>query len=120
LRASVFIIYKPIDVSFVSIVAQNNAWPGLLLGANITVNEPKETAEVPVAYLKLLFYDKSYTLVESKIQQITAIAYQNWQELVLDYTAQQDGYLQVLVANESTKDTWFDDMTIQHTPTFIV
>ncbi len=37
-----------------------------------------------------------------------------------DFVATQDGSLQVLVANESEKNVWFDDIEITHTQDLIV
>gem|GEM_PF-3778021 len=42
------------------------------------------------------------------------------QELQLQLTAPEDGFVQVLVANESSVDVWFDDIEITYTPSMIV
>ena len=44
-----------------------------------------------------------------------------WERLALDFTAHENGYLQIFVANESeTTNAWFDDLKISHTKNLIV
>ena len=43
-----------------------------------------------------------------------------WQQLRIEYRAVQEGYAQVLVANESEKAAWFDDISVKHEPALIV
>ncbi|MDJ1506632.1 hypothetical protein [Xanthocytophaga agilis] len=42
-------------------------------------------------------------MIASKIRQVTEAAEEGWKELHLSYVAEQDGYVQILVANESAK-----------------
>jgi RHS repeat-associated protein len=51
---------------------------------------------------------------------ISSAAGQNWQELKLHYKAEQDGFVQVFVYNESGQEVFFDDITIRKDPALIV
>jgi hypothetical protein len=78
---------------------------------------------VPVAYLKYIVYDKQYQPLKDTLIGITSKAAAingGWEALGFDMTAAQDGYVQVLVANESSTDVWFDDLEITYTPGLIV
>ncbi|MDJ1505196.1 LamG-like jellyroll fold domain-containing protein [Xanthocytophaga agilis] len=75
---------------------------------------------VPVGYLQILVYDKNYVLKMSKLRQLSEVAEQGWEELHLSYVAEQDGYVQILIANESVKPVWFDDMKISYSRDLIV
>ena len=76
---------------------------------------------VPTAYVQYLFYDENYTFLRSEIQMVPLAARNAWQELVLpDLTANVDGYVQVLVANESNVDVYFDELAITYQPAIAV
>ncbi|MDJ1505728.1 hypothetical protein [Xanthocytophaga agilis] len=74
----------------------------------------------PVGYLNILVYNKDYTLISSKIRQVTQAASECWEELYLSHVAIEDGYVQILLANESEKAVWFDDIKVNHSRDLIV
>ena len=88
------------------------------LGLSPVSNPP---AGVPKAQLRYLFYDKDNKFISSQSVPVSAAAANSWLKLTLpQFTATQDGYLQVLVVNESNVDVWFDDLAITHTEALIV
>jgi len=104
----------------------SNLWDKLKVGLSFplasTATAPQDNS-VPVAYLKYIFYDKGYNPTRDLIVPVTSAALAangGWEELSFDITASEEGYVQVLVANESDKAVWFDDLTIKHTPALIV
>jgi len=104
----------------------SNLWDKLKLGLSFplasTATAPQDNA-VPVAYLKYIFYDHNYNPTRDLIVPVTSAALAangGWEGLSFDITASEDGYVQVLVANESDKAVWFDDLEIKHTPALIV
>jgi RHS repeat-associated protein len=73
--------------------------------------------QAPTAYIKYIFYDKDNNYVSSQIKYVTIGAKDNsqWEKLTLpDFVAEQDGYLQVFVANESNMAVWFDNLKFNH------
>ena len=75
----------------------------------------------PKAYVQYMFYDENYVFVRSEIRMVPLSAKDNWQQLTLpNLSASVDGYVQVLVANESNVDVYFDDLTIQYQPAMAV
>jgi|GEM_PF-2679954 len=101
--------------------SESNRNPTLLnLGLGLSP-VPNPANGVPKAQLRYLFYDKDNRFVSSQSVPVTASAANNWSRLALpQFTATQDGYLQVLVVNESNVDVWFDDLSITHTEALIV
>jgi RHS repeat-associated protein len=98
----------------------NNSYPKLLAGVRVQVGQPTSTGQ-PIAYLKWIFYDTQGNVLDSRIKQVTSLATTEWELLATDdFVANQDGSLQVLVANESEKNVWFDDIEITHTQDLIV
>jgi hypothetical protein len=80
----------------------------LQVGINVRPVVTPVNNSVPKAYVQYLFYDESYTFMGSQIAMVPLSAKDNWQELVLpDLSASVDGYVQVLVANESNVDVYF-------------
>ena len=78
-------------------------------------------SQVPKAYVQYLFYDENYTFIRSEIKMVPLAAKNTWQPLVLtDLTAEVDGYVQVLVANESNQDVYFDELSILYKPAIAV
>jgi RHS repeat-associated protein len=106
-----------------------NLWDRLKLGLSFELARPvsQQDNSVPVAYLKYICYDKDYKPLKDGYIAITAAALASpttggagWEGLSFDMTASEDGYVQVLVANESDKAVWFDDLLIKHSPALIV
>jgi RHS repeat-associated protein len=91
---------------------------GLALGASIAAFQSEEG--VPNAYLKYIVLDQDSQYVYSDVQVISSAAGQSWQELNLYYKAEQDGFVQVFVYNESGQEVFFDDVTIRNDPALIV
>jgi len=101
--------------------SESNRNPALLnlgLGLSPVTNPP---AGVPKAQLRYLFYDKDNKFVSSQSVAVSAAATNSWLKLTLpQFSASQDGYLQVLVVNESNVDVWFDDLSITYTEALVV
>jgi RHS repeat-associated protein len=81
-----------------------------------------EDASAPHAYIKYIFYDKDHHFIRKEIKyvQLTASQPAGMYLSLPDLIAEQSGYVEVFVANESNRKVWFDDLTITHTPTLIV
>jgi hypothetical protein len=60
----------------------------------------------------LTAYDSTGSYISSDYQLLTSEARDNWQQLKLEYTAGQDGYVEVFTANESGQDAYFDDLLL--------
>jgi RHS repeat-associated protein len=104
----------------------SNLWDKLKVGLSFplasTATAPQDNT-VPVAYLKYIFYDHNYNPTRDLIVPVTSAALAangGWEGLSFDITASEEGYVQVLVANESDKAVWFDDLQIKHSPALIV
>ncbi|MCC5931853.1 MAG: hypothetical protein JJU28_21590 [Cyclobacteriaceae bacterium] len=59
---------------------------------------------IPKAYLQYLFFDKSFNFVNAGFRQVSKEAENDFELLSLDYTADQEGYLMMFVANETADD----------------
>jgi len=93
----------------------------LQVGLSVRPTVRPVSNNVPTAYVQYLFYDENYTFLRSEIQMVPLAARNAWQELVLpDLTANVDGYVQVLVANESNVDVYFDELAITYQPALAV
>lgn len=93
------------------------------LGLSITPNGGgnNPTGTVPSGYLKSVFFKKDGTPVVTSLKmEFLKAGAGSWQDLALTYTAPEQGYVQVFVANESDQDVYFDDMVVEHTPQLIV
>ena len=97
-----------------------NQYPLLQLGLAGAVLPSTPEANVPTAYLQYLFYNEQGQLVHSGLSQVTSAAGTSWQTLSISFLAPEAGRVQVLVANESAKPTYFDDISITYQPTMIV
>ncbi|MGV3642367.1 MAG: DUF6443 domain-containing protein [Adhaeribacter sp.] len=91
---------------------------GLALGASIAALQTEEG--VPNAYLKYIVLDQDSQYVSSEVKVISSAAKESWQELKLHYKAEQDGFVQVFVYNESGQEVFFDDLAIRKDPALIV
>lgn len=79
------------------------------------ISSPSVT--VPKAYLAYLFFNTSFQYVSSSAVSITSSAYNAFENLQKTFTATQDGYLYIYVANEtnvsgSAGTVYFDEMQI--------
>lgn len=77
------------------------------------------SSTVPKAYLAYLFFDDNYQFVASSAVSITGSAFNSFEKLERAFTASQNGYLYVYVANEtnvgaSAGSVFFDEMLIVH------
>ncbi|MDX5438734.1 MAG: DUF6443 domain-containing protein, partial [Pontibacter sp.] len=95
---------------------QGGKFPYLAVGIALAPPVKQRLKGVPAAYIKYIAYDTAGAYLGSEYRVITREALDNWQQLRLEYKAQQDGYVEVFLANESGEDVWFDDMSIQSTP----
>ncbi|MBX2969586.1 MAG: hypothetical protein KF803_09445 [Cyclobacteriaceae bacterium] len=73
---------------------------------------------VPKAYLVWMFFNSSYQFVNAGGQAITTSAYNAFEKLSRSFTATQNGYLYIYVANESNvsaaASVYFDETYIVH------
>jgi RHS repeat-associated protein len=91
--------------------------PQLLVGLTTTVAPPNDSQgnKVPNAYLKLVHYNLSGTIVAEQIVQVNEQNKNAWtRELNIDYYASQAGRVEVFVANESDQNVWFDDFELKY------
>jgi RHS repeat-associated protein len=100
----------------------NNIWNKLRVGITLNPTQINTSSAAPIAYLKCLFFDTQYNPVadQTKLSQVSPAAQEGWEPVRVELIAQQEGYVQVLVANESEKPVWFDDIQITHQPQLIV
>jgi RHS repeat-associated protein len=85
------------------------------VGFNLASAPSQQEVLVPNAYLKYIAYDEKENALETEAKLITSAAKYpggGWQELSFSFTAKEDGYLQVMVANESEQPVYFDDIEI--------
>jgi RHS repeat-associated protein len=83
------------------------AWTGLLPAL---FHSPKN--DLPQAYVRYDLYDKDSVFVKSEVKLLDATARNDWQELALEVTPAQDGYVRVFLENNSALTAWFDDLSI--------
>ena len=116
------------DPNITETAAQFNAIDGAV-GGLAAVADPGDPRQ-PKAYLQFLFFDKDLNYIppttgDSYVPVTTAAGNTatelqnagqvNHEQLTLEYTAPEDGYMYIYVANESNNDVsvYFDDLTIQ-------
>ncbi|MDJ1470360.1 DUF6443 domain-containing protein [Xanthocytophaga flava] len=90
-----------------------NKPPLLSLGLAITplaINSVQNT--IPKAYLEYILQTSESEVIQSKRQYITSAAANSWEYQEMSYVAETNGYFQILVANESDKPVWFDDVEL--------
>jgi RHS repeat-associated protein len=73
---------------------------------------------VPKGYIALLYFDASFNFKRAAAHAISESAYRAFEKLTISFTAEQDGYVYIYVANESninsSIDVYFDDFYIIH------
>ncbi len=99
---------------------KNKALPYLGVGLALAPQIKQLVKGAPKAYLRYIVYDKDSAYVTSGYRAVTKGAEQDWEELELSYTARQDGFAEVYVANESGEEVWFDDMSVSTTQPMLV
>jgi RHS repeat-associated protein len=85
-----------------------------MLGVGIPIGNQLDPSDNPTtgkAYLRYIFYSKNGDYLDSKT---VALGTQTtYTQLTLPaFTASEEGYIQIFVANESNKVAYFDDLTI--------
>ncbi|WP_202923364.1 DUF6443 domain-containing protein [Pontibacter pudoricolor] len=90
-------------------------FPLLSVGIAFAPQVKQRLRGVPAAYVKYVAYDTAGAYLGSEYRLITRQAQNNWQQLWLEHRAEQDGYVEVFLANESAEDVYFDDMSISST-----
>ncbi|OJJ16052.1 hypothetical protein BKI52_35370 [marine bacterium AO1-C] len=93
----------------------------LLVGIRYTPGtEPNQGNNLPAAYLRYVFYNDQGEAVKSDRIYVSDLANGTWQQLMLNFTAETNGTLQLYTANESDdKVVYFDDMEVTFTPQII-
>ncbi|MEO1655520.1 MAG: RHS repeat-associated core domain-containing protein, partial [Bacteroidota bacterium] len=94
----------------------------LQLQAGLSFNPVIDPANpaLPKAYLRYQFFDKEGNFVISDENNVNSIHLDGWEKLSLEYTPDQDGTIQVFIANESDASVWFDDLQLEIEPALIV
>ncbi|TAH28403.1 MAG: hypothetical protein EAZ06_10170 [Cytophagales bacterium] len=85
----------------------------------VLLPNPSPSASVPVAYLRMVFYNAQNTIIQQSVRYVGG---QNnfWQYYETGNTeALQNGRVEIYVANESVPNVWFDNLAITHLPTLI-
>ncbi|AKD02114.1 hypothetical protein PKOR_01870 [Pontibacter korlensis] len=91
---------------------KNRALPYLGAGLALAPQVLQKEKRAPKAYLRYIVYDADSNYVDSGYQALSGKANKGWEELELAYTAEQDGFAEVYLANESAEEAWFDDMSV--------
>ncbi|WP_133242747.1 DUF6443 domain-containing protein [Pontibacter virosus] len=99
---------------------KSKALPYIGAGIALAPQVLQKERGAPVAYLRYIAYDKDSSYVDSGYQLLTRQANRGWEKLELAYTAQQDGFVEVFLANESHEAAWFDDMSVLHVEQMLV
>jgi len=77
--------------------------------------------QVIKAYIMYIVFDKDMRYISSDKRLVTAASQGNCSSLLqLNYNATDDGYVQVMVVNESDTPVWFDDIDLQIQESLIV
>ena len=87
-------------------------FPLLSAGLAFSPQVVQQVKGAPQAYLSFIAYDSTGSYISSDYQLLTSEARDSWQQLKLEYTASQDGYIEVFTANESGQDAYFDDLLL--------
>ena len=71
--------------------------------------------DVPKAYLQYILFNKDMSMAQHGHYLVTGEELANWQKLSLQVPVEENGYIYIYVANESTADVdvYFDDMEVQ-------
>ncbi|WP_211289983.1 DUF6443 domain-containing protein [Hymenobacter chitinivorans] len=95
--------------------------PVPFLGLSLSVLPTlQQFGRVPKGYVRLLVFNQDSVLVDSRTQQLSSAAQNNYEELHLSVVSPTDGYIQAYVGNESDVDVGFDDVEIKHKPALLV
>ena len=96
--------------------------PFLGIGVGLVPALTRHNNGVPLGYARLLVFDADSNLVSSQTQtrQLSELAAGGYEDLKLEVTVAQDGYVQAYVGNESEVDVLFDDVTFTYEPALLV
>lgn len=91
-----------------------NAFQNLFSGTALTA---QSADEVPAAYLNYVLYDLNYENPQLGYAQVSASARNAFEELSINITIPEEGYLFTYLSNESSldADVYFDDYMVTHT-----
>jgi len=79
-----------------------------------------EKAPVPESYLGYILYDQDSIRYDSGRVEISRNAFTNPEELALDITATQGGFVEVYVYNGSASPVWYDQFSISSSQAVII
>ncbi|MGE0930861.1 RHS repeat domain-containing protein [Peijinzhouia sedimentorum] len=79
-----------------------------------------EKAPVPESYLGYILYDQDSIRYDSGRVEISRQAFTNPEELALDITATQGGFVEVYVYNSSASPVWYDQFSISSSQAVII
>lgn len=96
------------------------ALPYIGMGIAIAPQVLQKEKGAPLAYMRYIAYDRDSSYVDSGYQLLTRQANGEWEKLELEYTAEQDGFVEVFLANESYEAAWFDDLSVSQTQPMLV
>ncbi|MCU0440576.1 MAG: DUF6443 domain-containing protein [Raineya sp.] len=98
---------------------ENGSTWALGVGLNYTPNQ-NPNAGLPRAYIKWILYDEQGNYLQSGEKAISSVAKTSWEELTLSVNVPNNGVFQYLVANESDRAVYFDNVEMTHNPHIIV
>ncbi len=81
----------------------------------------------PLAFVNIVIFDKNFDFLDAAWTQINASAKQvgvspdvPHDELIQEYSIDEEGYVFIYVSNNSPLKVYFDDVTFTHTPTNVI
>ncbi|MFZ6663665.1 RHS repeat-associated core domain-containing protein [Peijinzhouia sedimentorum] len=126
---------KPKLKNLLTGIGRQNALRSGLEGANLTgtsslglqplwlalqLARQLEKAPVPESYLGYILYDQDSIRYDSGRVEISRQAFTNPEELALDITASQGGFVEVYVYNSSDLPVWYDQFSISSSQAVII
>ena len=126
---------KPKLKNLLTGIGRQNALRSGLEGANLTgtsslglqplwlalqLARQLEKAPVPESYLGYILYDQDSVRYDSGRVEISRNAFTNPEELALDITATQGGFVEVYVYNASSSPVWYDQFSISSSQAVII
>jgi RHS repeat-associated protein len=126
---------KPKFKDLLTGIGRQNALRSGLEGANLTstsslglqplwlalqLARQLEKAPLPESYLGYILYDQDSLRYDSGRVEISRQAFTNPEELALDITATQGGFVEVYVYNGSASPVWYDQFSISSSQAVII
>jgi RHS repeat-associated protein len=114
-------LLQPAPQPAIGIESSRKLRPLPFLGLSLAVLPAlKQIARVPKGYVRLLVFNQDSVLVDSRTQQLSSAAQNNYESLKLAIIAPSDGYIQAYVGNDSDADVLFDDVTVRNAAGLVI